>query len=78
MGYGVRKATVEEVKIYEAVESKLDEVDHERWERVTEATGDYVFAYDPVERKMAYGRLYGIAKRLGFTVQQMVTWYCVD
>ena len=71
-----RIATEKEIAIYNAVEKALE--DDERWEKVVEATGDYVCAYEPHERKRAYRRLYSIAKRLGFTVEQMEIWYCID
>ena len=69
-----RKATAEEIAIYEKIEAQLTE---ENFEQVTEEVGDFVFSYGK-ERKEAYNKLRKWAKRFEVTIPQLETWYCVE
>ena len=77
-GNYVREATNEEVTTYKKIETIFNEdFDNERFERIIEAVGDYLLTWG-IERRRNYSRVYGYAKRLGVTVEELVTWYCID
>ena len=74
----IREATTEEVATYKKIEAIFDEnFDDELFECIIEAVGDFLLT-NSVEHRRNYNRVYGYAKRLGVTVKELVTWYCID
>ena len=73
-----RPATEKEIADYLAVNDIMKEVDDDRADRIIEAIGDYAFAWKPEDKRRAYSRVYGYAKRLGATVEMLTNWYFID
>ena len=71
-----REATVEEVKVYNKVEEVLNTLTDEEYEKVIETVSERVFGMD--NNKTTYNKVYRLAKKYGFTVEEMETWYCID
>lgn len=82
MSKWIREATKEEKNVYAHVMDLLDvwaeKHGEESAEKAIETIGDYVFSIYPYERKKNYNRVYRLAKRMGATVSELVTWYCID
>ena len=82
MSKWIRPITEEEAKTYARVSELFDIYEQKHGEeaidRAIETIGDLVFAIYPYERKRAYDRVYRLAKRMGATVEELKTWYCID
>jgi len=82
MSKWIREATTEEKATYARVSNLFDELSEacgeDAVDRAIETIGDYVFSIYPYERKANYNRVYKLAKRMGATVSELTTWYCID
>jgi len=73
-----REATAEEIAVYEIVNKYMLEISDEEWQENLEKIGDYVYEWQTAERKKFYNRLRGLAKKIGVSVKDLETWYCID
>ena len=74
-----RKATDAEMDIFNRVETVFIEMDEDEAEHFTETISDRVFkTFDRATDKAIYNRVYRLAKKYGFTVAELETWYCID
>lgn len=73
-----REATAEEIAVYEIVNKYIMEISDEEWQKNLEKIADYVYEWKAAERKKFYNRLRGLAKRIGVSVKDLETWYCID
>lgn len=75
--YGRREATAEEVKIYEMLNEKIENLPDAQFEEALEKISDFVWSYGK-ERKDAYNKLRRLAKKMNCKVTNFETWYCID
>jgi hypothetical protein len=73
-----REATTEEIAVYEIVNKYMMEISDEEYETALEKIADYVYEWQTAERKKFYNRLRGLAKKIGVSVKDLETWYCID
>lgn len=73
-----REATTEEIAVYEIVNKYMMEITDEEYEAALEKIADYVYEWQTEERKKFYNRLRGLAKKIGVSVKDLETWYCID
>ena len=73
-----RPCTDTELRNFHLVESIVETLSDEDFERVVEVVSGYVFSFEPHERRVTYSRVYRLGKRYGVTVQTLVDWYCID
>lgn len=75
---GIRNATEEEVATYYKVESLItDEIFDDALE-IASLIPCINYCEDKKEEKRNYNRAYRLAKKLGITVNDLVTWYCTE
>ncbi len=75
----IREATDAEMSIFNRVETVLNTLTEEEEARFIETVGDRVFrTFDKATDKAIYNRVYRLAKKYGFTVEELETWYCID
>ena len=73
-----RLATKEEIRIYRKVNAFLDTLTDNEYSEMVEKISVYVFEYRKNERRKAYNRLYRTAVKIGVTVSDLGTWFCMD
>ena len=73
-----RPATVEEIRIYHIVNDYANTLSDEEYSRFSHRISNYVFEYRKIERRKAYQNLYRLARKIGVTVADLGTWYCID
>ena len=71
-----REATKEEIKVYNKVEEVIRLMDEEEFEKFIEVISARVFDYK--NQKSVYNKAYRMAKKYGFTLNEVETWYCMD
>lgn len=71
-----REATDEEMRIYNKVNEITEQMDDEEFEQFLETVSERVFDWE--HDKKVYNRAYRAAKKLGLTVVEVETWYCID
>ncbi len=74
----VRYATLEEVAVFKKVDAILNKVDDDRFDDIVVALSNYMFEYRPQNTRKYYQRVYRMAKKLGITTNELVTWYCME
>lgn len=75
--YGERKATAEEIKVFEKLNNELCGLSDDVYEKAIEEISDFVWSYGE-ERKAAYNKLRKWAKKMNCKVVDFETWYCID
>lgn len=75
--YGRREATAEEVKVFEMLNEKIENLPDEIFEKAIEEISNFVWSYGE-ERKSAYNKLRKWAKKMNCKVVDFETWYCID
>ena len=76
-GNYVREATTKEVENYKAIEQLFENLNDFEYSRIVDIVSEYVFAYG-TQKKIAYNKVYRLAKKYNTTVSNLYNWYCID
>lgn len=68
----------EDIALWYKIDNALNNLDDEIFHNYIDIISDYVWEYRTIERKRAYNKVYRIGKKLGFTVSELVMWYCIE
>lgn len=79
-GYGrrVEVTNKEDIKKWYEIDNTLSSLDDDIFHNYIDIISDYVWEWKSAERKRAYNRVYRIGKKLGYTVNELVMWYCIE
>lgn len=75
--YGIKKATVKEIKIYKKLSEKIYGLSGETFEKAIKEINNFVQSHGK-ERKRAYDRLRKWAKKMNCKVVDFETWYSLN
>ena len=73
-----RPATLDEIRIYNVVNEYANTLTDDQYFDLVDQVSEYVFAWRKDERRKAYQKLYRLARKIGVTVADLGTWYCID
>ena len=71
-----REATTEEIKVYNKVNEIVNAMEDEEFDQFVEIISERVFDWE--NDKKVYNRAYRTAKKYGLTLNEAITWYCMD
>ena len=73
-----RPATVDEIRTYHIVNEYAETLNETEYSAFLDKVSLYAWAWNSDERRKAYNALRSTAKRIGVTVADLGTWYCVE
>lgn len=71
-----REATTEEIKVYNKVNEIVNAMEDEEFDQFVEIISERVFDWE--NDKKVYNKAYRTAKKYGLTLNEAITWYCMD
>jgi len=79
-GYGrrVEVTNKEDIKKWYEIDNTLSSLDDDIFHNYIDIISDYVWEWKSAERKRAYNKVYRIGKKIGYTVSELVMWYCIE
>jgi len=67
-----------DIKKWYEIDNTLSSLDDDIFNDYIDIISDYVWEWKSAERKRAYNRVYRIGKKIGYTVNELVMWYCIE